>query len=420
MGELIPNTTNIIAIDLKSFFASCECVERGLDPFTTPLVVCDPNRNGAITLAVTPYLKKFGVPSRGRAYDLPKNIKIIKAPPRMSLYIQKSKEVLSVYLEFVSKEDMHVYSIDEVFLDVTNYLKMYKMDAESLALTIMKRIKDKTGLTTTAGVGPNLLLAKVAMDIEAKHVPNNLAVWTKENFKTKLWNITPLSKMWGIGSRMENNLNKLGLYKVGDIAHFDKNKLKDKFGIIGEELWYHTNGIDLSKISDFNNQVKDKSISHSQILFKDYNAESVQIIIREMIEVLVKRLRSGNKQTSGIGLGIGYSKEFGGGFYHMQKLDTGTTNEKIIYEVCQNLFDKYYENLPIRKVSVTLGRLTEDTGIQLNLFETFEEVKLEKQGNKAIDEIKKKYGNNSILKASSLLEDSTIKMRNGKIGGHNA
>ena len=219
---------------------------------------------------------------------------------------------------------------------------------------------------------------------------------------------------------MEKNLNKLGLYKVGDIANFNKNILKDKFGIMGQELWNHANGIDTSKISDFNNLVKDKSISHSQVLFKDYTEENIHIIIREMIEVLTKRLRENNKQTSLIGLGIGYSKNIGGGFYHMQKLDNSTTSEKTIYDVCNIIFDKYYENLPIRKVSISLGNLSDDTGVQLNLFESFDSIKKEKHENKILDEIKKKYGNNSILKASSLLQDSTIKERNGKIGGHNA
>lgn len=419
MEDLYPKR-EIIAIDLKSFFASCECVERNLDAFTTPLVVCDPTRNGAITLAVSPYLKKLGVPGRCRAYELPKNIKIIKAPPRMNLYIKKSKEVLSVYLEFVSKEDMHVYSIDEVFLDVTNYLKLYKMSTYELANTIMNRIKEKTGLTATAGIGPNLLLAKVAMDIEAKHVKNNIAKWTYDDVTTKLWEINPLSKMWGIGSRMEKNLNNLGLHKIGDIAKYDKNKLKEKYGILGEELWYHANGIDLSKISDFNYTPKDKSISHSQILFKDYNEDNISLIISEMIDVLAKRLRTSNKQTSCIGLGIGYSKDIGGGFYHMKKLETGTTNNKIIFDICMSIFDKYYEYLPIRKVSITFSKLSDDIGTQLNLFETYEETKNIKQENEAIDKIKDKYGPNSLLKASSLLKDSTAKMRNNKIGGHNA
>lgn len=411
---------NIIAIDLKSFFASCECVDRKLDPYTTPLVVCNPSQKGAITLAVTPYLKKFGVKGRCRVYELPKNIKIIKAPPRMSLYIKMSKEVISVYLEFVSPEDMHIYSIDEVFLDVTDYLNLYKMSTYELAKVIMKRIKDKTGLTSTAGIGPNLLLAKIAMDIEAKHNPNNIANWSYDDVPNKLWKITPLSKMWGIGSRMEIRLNKLGLFNVGDIAHYDKNKLKDKFGILGEELWYHSQGIDLSRIKDFNYEPKEKSISHSQILFKDYNGENILLIIREMIEVLTKRLRNAKKQTSVVGLGIGYSKDINGGFYHNQKLDVPTNDEHEIYNICLNLFDKYYEDLPIRKVSLNFGRLSNDTGVQLNLFESLEEIKLKKQENKAIDNIKEKYGANSLIKASSLLSDSTAIARNGKIGGHSA
>ena len=418
---------NIIAIDLKSFFASCECIDRGLDPFTTPLVVCNPKQKGAITLAVTPYLKQFGVPGRCRIYDInkykfPRGTVIMKAAPRMNLYIEKSKEVIETYLEFVSKEDMHIYSIDEVLLDVTSYLKMYKLTDYELALKILKRIKEKTGLTATAGIGPNLMMANVAMDIDAKHVKNNIAKWTYDDVKTKLWSITPLSKMWSIGPRMERNLNKLGLYTVGDIAKYDKNKLKDKYGIIGIELWEHANGIDNARISDFNNYIpKENSISHSQILFKDYNQNNITLIIREMVSVLVKRLRTAHKQTSSIGLGIGYSKETGGGFYHVTKLDTSTFKEDEIADICLNMFDKYYEEyMPIRKVSISFGRLSDDTGIQLNIFESFEKEKTNKNGEIVIDKLNNKYGANMILKASSLLEDSTIRMRNGKIGGHNA
>lgn len=413
---------NIIAIDLKSFYASVECIERGLDPFTTPLVVCNPKRNGAITLAVTPYLKALGVSSRGRVYDLPQNIKIIKAKPRMNLYIQKSAEVLNIYLEYIAKEDIHVYSIDEVFLDVTTYLKLYNMTDYELALTIINKVKDKTGLTTTAGIGPNILIAKIAMDIEAKHVKNNIAKWTYNDIKTKLWPITPLSKMWSIGPRMEKNLNKLGLYKIEDIAKYDKNKLKEKFGIIGLELWEHANGIDNSKIEDFKSYTPtQKSISNSQILFKDYNQNNITLIIKEMISVLVKRLRSSHKQASTIHFGIGYSKDIGGGFYHSVKLDTTTYKEDEIYNICINIFDKYYEeNTPIRKVSISLGNLSNDDSIQLNLFESTHEEIINRNKDIIIDNLNNKYGANTILKASSLLNDSTIRIRNNKIGGHNA
>lgn len=411
---------SIICIDLKSFFASCECLMRNLDPFTTPLVVCDPNKNGAITLAVTPYLKQFGVKGRSRVYELPKNIKIIKVPPRMSLYIQKSKEVIETYLEFVSSNDIHIYSIDEVFIDVTNYLKLYKKDAYSLAFDILNRIKKKNGLTATAGVGPNMLLAKVAMDIEAKHVKNNIAHWTYEDIKTKLWSITPLSKMWGIGSRMERNLNKLGIHSIKDLANFNKYILKEKFGVIGEELWNHANGIDNSTIADYKKETKDKSYSHSQILYKDYDERNINLIISEMSKVLARRLRLNKKETSVISLYIGYSKSIGGGFSHMNKLETPTDNELTIERVCLNLFDRFYENLPIRKVGISVGKLTDKTHIQLNLFEKYEKIESSNQVNNTLDEITTKYGKNSLIPASALLKDSTLIERNKKIGGHHA
>ena len=308
---------NILCIDLKSFFASCECVERNIDPFKVSLVVANPNQGkGAITLAITPHLKSKGIKSRTRLYEIPNNIKYTIVPPRMSLYIKKSKEVVSIYLDFVASEDLHIYSIDECFLDVTNYLKMYKKTDYELAQEILKTVYQRTGLTATCGIGPNLLLAKVAMDTEAKKYKNGIAKWDYDDVPTKLWPISPLSDMWGIGPRMEKNLNALGIYTVGELANYNRDKLKNKFGVMGAELWNHANGIDLSKISDFNKQAKDKSYSHSQVLFKDYDENNVKLIIREMVEVLTMRLRENHKQTTIIGLGITYSKDVTGGFYH--------------------------------------------------------------------------------------------------------
>ena len=412
---------NIICIDLKSFFASCECVERNLNPFTTPLVVAEPNRDGAITLAVTPYMKKLGVKSRGRIYEIPKNINYITAKPRMSLYIKKSKEVVDVYLDYVSEEDLHIYSIDECFLDVTNYLKLYNKTTKELALDIMKNIYKKTHLCATAGIGPNLLLAKISMDIEAKHNKDFIAEWTYNDVETKLWNITPLSKMWGIGTRMERNLNNIGIKKVGDIANYNKLKLKEKFGIIGEELWYHANGIDLSKISDFKRAAKDKSISNSQVLYKDYYNNDVLLIIKEVLSLLLKRLRKENLLTKHISLHINYSKNIGGYFSVSKKLDQETNDEVILYKTLLNIFNSYYEeNMPVRKVGISLSKLEKNNHIQLNLFENIKEVNDKNNLNNTIDKINDKYGNNSILRATSLLSNSTIKSRNEKIGGHNA
>lgn len=412
---------NIICIDLKSFFASCECIERKLDPFTTPLVVADPNRNGAITLAVTPYMKKLGVKSRGRIYEIPKNIKYIKAKPRMNLYIKKSKEVVDVYLEYVSHEDLHIYSIDECFLDVTNYMKLYQKTTYELALDILNRVFKKTGLCATAGIGPNMLLAKVCMDIEAKKSTNFIAEWSYDDVKTKLWNITPLSNMWGIGHRMEKKLNSLGITTIGDLANYNKLKLKEKFGVIGEELWYHSNGIDNSKISDFKREVHEKSISNSQVLFKDYYNNEITLIIREITSLLVKRLRKENFTTSRIFLSISYSKNIGGGFSVSKRIDNQTNDENTIYKTVINIFNCHYkENTPIRKVGISLGNLQINDYIQLNLFENIKDIEKNNNINNAIDEINEKLGSNSILKATSLLKNSTIRERNNKIGGHNA
>lgn len=412
---------NIICIDLKSFFASCECVERNLNPFTTPLIVAEPNRQGAITLAVTPYMKKLGVKSRGRIYEIPKHIKYITARPRMSLYIEMSKKVVEVYLEYVSPDDLHIYSIDECFLDVTNYMKLYNKTPLELAKEILKKITEKTGLYATAGIGPNLLLAKVAMDIEAKHNDNFIAEWTYDEVKTKLWNIKPLSDMWGIGSRMEQNLNKIGIFSIKDLANYNKLKLKEKFGIIGEELWYHANGIDLSKISDFNKEAKEKSISNSQVLYKDYYNNEIYLIIKEITSTLTKRLRKSKFLTGRVSLNISYSKNINGGFSISKKLDTSTNDETIIYKTLITIFNSYYEeNMPIRKVGISLSKLEENDHLQLSLFETIDNIEKTNSINETIDEINERFGSNSLLKATSLLKNSTIKERNTKIGGHNA
>ena len=390
-----------------------------IDPFTTPLIVADPERGGgAITLAVTPKMKEYGVPSRGRVFEIPKNVKYMQVPPRMNLYIKYSKAVINTFLDFVSKEDMHVYSIDESFLDVTNYLKLYKLTDIELARKIMAEIKKRTGLTSTCGIGPNLLLAKVALDIESKHSPDFIAKWTSEDIPTKLWNIEPLDEMWGIGKKTMEKLNSLGIKKVGDINKYPISFYRKRFGILGEELWMHANGIDTSLISEQNVSSKSTSYSMSQILFKDYSTLSIDVIIREMAAKVAKRLRQNKKTTSLIGFGIGYSRSVGGGFYHSRKLEMPTNDENVIYENCIYIFNNYIEELPIRKVSISLGKIESDSFKQLNLFE--ESIKEEENSkvNEIIDNIALKFGDNSILKASSLLPDSTIRRRNELVGGH--
>ena len=295
---------------------------------------------------------------------------------------------------------------------------MYKLTDIDLGEKIINTIYEKTGITATCGIGPNMLLSKVSMDIEAKHNRNNIAKWDYNDVETKLWNITPLSKMWGIGSRMEARLNNMGIFKIGDIAKCDINILKNKFGIIGEELWNHANGIDLSIINESTNQNKFESFSHSKMLFKDYNEENVKIVISDLIDNLVLRLNKENKLTNLVSLSIKYSNEYSSGFHHSIKLDTATDSKENILKYCLLIFDKFYDYIPIRKVGITFGMLEKKKNIQLNIFEKIEKIEKSNKMNLTIINIKETFGKNSLLKASNLLKDSITIDDNCKIGGH--
>ena len=412
---------NILCIDLKAFYASVECVLRGLDPFKTPLVVADAKRgDGSIVLAVTPYLKSLGVKSRCRVFDLPKDIDIIYARPQMQTYLEYTTKIVEIYLEFISEDDLYIYSVDEAFLDVTNYLKLYNMTDYELARTILNKIYDDLKLTAACGIGPNMLLAKLSLDIEAKDNKDLIASWNYDNLKEKLHPVTPLSKMWGIGSRMERRLNLLGLMKIGDIANYDVNDLKKKFGVLGEELYYHTHGIDMSMIKDKGLlRSKPKSFGISQVLFRNYDSSEITTIILEMVDDVTSRLRLARKRAKTVALTIGYSREYESGFSRRVTLEYPTHNESIIYKTCLDLFDLYYEGYPIRTVSVSLSNFDETNIHQLSIFDD-EEVEIEEEFKvkRSIDKIKNKYGKNAVLRGSSLEDHSTAKSRNKQIGGH--
>lgn len=413
---------HILCIDLKSFYASVECALSGLDPFKTPLVVADKERGGgSIVLAVTPYLKQFGVPNRCRIYELPKNIDIIYRKPKMEKYLEYSTKIVEIYLRFVSEEDIYVYSVDEVFLDVTEYLSYYKTTDYGLAQTILKTIYDETKIYATCGIGPNMLIAKLALDIESKHSPDFIARWDYDDLPTKLWPVTPLSKMWGIGRNMERNLNSLGIFKIGDLAKYDVKKLKKKFGVIGEELYYHTHGIDMSLIQE-KMQIKPTSKSYGigQTLFHDYYKPEIYQIIREMVDDVCRRLRLGKRLAGTVHFGLAYSKDIGGGFARQTKLAAPTQNESHIYRACLALMDRFYDQSPIRVVRIAVTNFVEKKGYQINLFEDVNEVLKERAVFTAIDEIKERFGRNSVNRASSELKASTIKARNDMIGGHHA
>ena len=407
----------ILAIDLKSFYASVECIDRGLDPFSTPLVVCDLTRGqGTIILAVSPYLKTLGIPSRLRLYDLPKVEGMIYATPRMERYIQKSVEVLSIYLNYVSEEDMHVYSVDEAFLDVTSYLKAAKTDKIGYAKRIIREIRKKTGLTVTAGIGPNLFVAKAAMDVEAKHTKDFLASWEIKDLPQKLWPLSPLSKMWGIGSRMEKRLNDLGFYTVGDIAVSSPDFLKNKFGVIGEEIYLHANGIDDALIQKPYVPAS-ASLAVGQTLFKDYTGEEAELILNESLDELILRLHKENKLASGISLWIGYSAS--GGFAKGLAFNQPTNKRTELKEAIKLLFSKYYDRrFTIRNVSLAAYGLIEADYEQLSLFSPT----VKKDDEAALDivlkQVRELYGLKSLCRASALLSYSTVLRRDDQIGGH--
>lgn len=401
----------IMSIDLKSFFASCECVNRGLEPFSTPLVVADTSRgNGAMTLAVTPYLRNKGVKSRSRVFELPKNIKIIFVKPRMKLYEIYSEKVRNIFKSFISEEDIHIYSIDEVFMDVTDYLKYYKMTDIELAKTIMKTIKDKTGLTSTCGIGPNIFLSKVAMDTEAKHNKEFIAKWTFNDIETKLQTLEPLSSVWGIGKRTEKKLNNLGIKKIKDINNYTRDFYIKRFGnVAGNDIWCKANGIDFTTIKDLNERIRDKSISMSQILYRDYSKEEAILIVKEMNDMLSNKLRRMNKTTKLVYLGINYSRDLCKKFGETILLNESEDIPERIYDVLEYIYYKNIENLPIRKVTIAYSKLSDKKSTQLSLFEN--NIIETDEYHKAIDKINEKYGETSILRASSLLKNSTIKNR---------
>ena len=275
-----------LCIDLKSFYASCECIMRGLDPFKTPLVVADEERGkGTIVLAVSPYLKKmYNIPSRCRLFEIPSDVVYISAKPRMKKYIWYSTKVYECFLKYISADDIHVYSIDEAFINAEPYLKLYNKTASEIGEMLIKEIYNALGLTATCGVGDNMFLAKVALDILAKHSPNGIAYLDKNKFIEKMWNHQPIDDFWQIGSGTKRHLEKLGLYTLEDVAFYGRDKLVKEFGVLCNDLYDHAWGCDDVKITDIKKyKTKAKSLSKGQVLFRDYNKQEAKCILLEMV-----------------------------------------------------------------------------------------------------------------------------------------
>lgn len=409
-------------IDLKTFYASVECVERHLDPFGTNLVVADTSRGkGAICLAISPRMKMLGVKNRCRIFEIPCNINYIVAIPRMKKYIEYAANIYAIYLKYFAKEDIHVYSIDEAFIDATNYLNMYNMPPVCLAQTIIKDIFKTYGITATAGIGTNLYLSKIALDITAKHSANNIGYLDEEKYKKELWHHKSLTDFWQIGNGIEKRLNKMGIYDMYGIAHADKRKLYKEFGVNAEYLIDHSWGKENCTISDIKNyKPRKNSISNSQVLFEDYSFENARLVLKEMIELGSLRLIESNLKTDSISLYIGYSKDAINPTGGTKKLTCFTNVYSELVKAFLILYDKTTNrNVGIRRIGISFENVTQTESVQLNLFTNQEKIDKEKKLELAICDIKNRMGKNTVLRGMNLENGATTIIRNKLIGGHN-
>lgn len=479
-----------IAIDLKSFYASVECVERNLDPLKTNLIVADTSRTDkTICLAVSPSLKSFGIPSRPRLFEVIQRVKkinddrlkdapmhkftgnsvfynelksnpqlklsYIAAVPRMALYIEYSTKIYETYLEFVSEKDIHVYSIDEVFIDVTEYLNYYNTDAHTLARSMIQAVLRKTGITATAGIGTNLYLAKIAMDIVAKHMPADkngvrIAELNELSYRKTLWHHTPLTDFWRVGKGYAKRLHDLGLYTMGDIAlcskgnvdsKYNEDMLYKEFGINAELLIDHAWGYESCTMADIKKyKPNNNSMSIGQVLHKPYLYEAGLIIVKEMAEELALSLFAKKYVTQNVSLAIGYDRKdneeyIGGndsGIHGHIKLNKYSYSIKDITEAIVRIYQKKCNPvLSIRRITICAMDIIPVDKIpvqvvQTDLFSLNEEIEDlqmdEKDLNvqKAILKIKNKYGKNALVRARDKMSDATQIDRNKQIGGHKA
>ena len=411
-----------LCIDLKSFYASVECAERGLDAMTTNLVVADPERTEkTICLAVSPSMKKLGVKNRCRLFQIPSNIEYIIAVPRMQLYIDYSAEIYGIYLKYVSKEDIYPYSIDECFLDVTHYLNLYQVSAQELGQTIMDDIMRTTKVPASCGIGTNLYLTKIALDITAKHAKNSIGYLDEELYQKTLWNHTPLTDFWRVGPGIARRLQSIGILTMGDLAHANEDQLYRMFGVDAELLIDHAWGREPVTMADIKNyKSKSNSISSGQVLPCDYNYEDARLVIKEMTDLLCLDLVEKDLLTDNLSLMIGYSNSLGVRPASASVFLAVATNSisKLLPQMME-IYDRIVNpDWPIRRMNISFNHLVDEAYVQYDLFSDPAEMEREKRLQKAAIEIKKKFGKNAILKGMNLEEAGTTRIRNQQIGGH--
>lgn len=491
-----------IAIDLKSFYASVECVERGLDPLTTNLVVADASRTEkTICLAVTPSLKAYGIGGRARLFEVVQRVRQVNgqrrrnapygqlvgesanslelaahpemaltylvAPPRMAYYIDYSARIYSIYLKYIAPEDIHVYSVDEVFMDVTNYLGTYKITAHELARRMIAHVLRETGITATAGIGTNLYLCKVAMDIVAKHIPADkdgvrIAELDEMSYRQQLWSHRPLTDFWRVGRGIAHKLEACGMHTMGDVARgsIEKEALLHKlFGVNAELLIDHAWGWEPCTMEAIKNyRPRKNSFSSGQVLSEPYTFKKARIVMREMADAIALKLVSLRMVTYQVGIYVGYDAEslkqgtytgdvvgdYYGRFvpkpaHASANLPHPTSSARIITEATMQLFDHCVNpKLLVRRLNITVNQVVDENDsnvthpvTQLDMFTDYEQVAKqrtalqtaldkERRMQEAVINIKRKFSKNAIFKGMDLEEGATARERNGQIGGHKA
>ncbi len=489
-----------IAIDLKSFYASVECVERGLDPLKNNLVVADEGRTEkTICLAVSPSLKAHGIPGRARLFEVVERVKqvnnnrklninyadfkgesynadelnddylklsYIVAPPRMNLYKKYSNRIFAIYSNFVSPEDILVYSIDEVFIDATNYLRSKGVTAHQFAMDMIKAVLAETGITATAGIGTNMYLAKVAMDIVAKHIEADkdgvrIAELDEMSYRRQLWNYRPITDFWRVGRGIGKRLESVGIYTMGDIAKcslgsdtefYNENLLYKLFGINAELLIDHAWGWEPCTIEDVKSYKPDtKSISSGQVLTRPYSFDETAVIVREMAELLALDLVDKKVTTNQIVLTLnydtenikkgykgeitvdGYGRKIPKHAHGTSNINRLTSSSKLVVNAAMDVFYRIADrSLSVRKVSICANHITDENktepaNVQLDLFTDYSKIKAEEDALKkerslqnAMLRIQKRYGKNAILKGTNLQDCATTVERNNQVGGHKA
>ena len=435
-----------LCIDLKCFYASVECVDRGRDPFEHRLVVADPSRGRkTICLAISPAMKALGVRNRCRVFEIPDGIDYEMARPRMRRYMEVSADIYARYLRYFSPKDIHVYSVDEVFIDVTPYLALYGKTPRELAVELIDMVRRETGICATAGIGTNLFLAKVALDVTAKHAPDNIGELDEERYKCLIWPHQPITDIWGIGPGIARRLAEMGAHDMGGVALLPERALYDEFGVNAELLIDHAWGVEPCTMAQIHAyRPKAHSTGSGQVLMRDYSFEEASVVLREMVDNLALELVDKALVCGHVSLFVGYAHERGAsgekdavpqtftgehgtrvvgrrgeGANASRKLAEATSSRRELTAAFLALYEEIVDpNRAVRRVNIAVGELVPEEYAELTLFSDPAANTAEKSLARAEMAVKRRFGKNALLRGTSYRPAATGRERNEQVGGH--